>query len=648
MPVSLEREDRVALLIIDNPPVNAASQAVRAGLVERLAQANADETIRAVVLACRGQTFVAGADIKEFGQPPQEPFLPDVVQAIEDSDKPVVAALHGTALGGGFELALAAHARVADRAAQLGLPEVKLGIVPGAGGTQRLPRLAGVPAAVELVSSGRRIGAAEALKLGAIDRIAESDVVAEAVAFAREIANKPPRRTGRLPVPPFDAGTVEAQVAAVEKKARGQKSLGAAARLVRLAADLPLQEGLAKERGKFLELVGSDQAKALRHVFSAERLAAKVPGLEGVAPRPVRQVGVVGAGLMGAGIAVALADAGFSVTVVERDEASVEAGHGRIAALYDRAEKSGRIDAAEKAARMGRLALAAERAALASCDLVIEAVFDDLDVKRELFSALSGILRPDAIIATNTSYLDVHALAEALENPGRFLGLHFFSPANVMRLVEVVRTKDVAPDVLAAGLSVVKRLGKLGVVCGVTEGFIGNRMFSAYRGECDFMLEEGALPHEVDAALEAFGFPMGSYAVTDLAGLEISWARRKRQGATRDPTDRYVVVADRLCEAGRFGQKAGKGYYRYADGRREVDPEVTTLIEHASREKGIERRSFGTDEIVACVSEAMVAEGRKLLDEGIALRASDIDLVMINGYGYPAWRGGPMYAAGVV
>lgn len=647
MAVSLTRDNEIAHLIIDNPPVNATSQAVRAGLMQALDQANADDTVSAIVLSCTGRTFVAGADVKEFGQPPQPPFLPDVVNAIEESAKPIVAALHGTALGGGLELALAAHARVSTPDAAFGLPEVKLGIVPGAGGTQRLPRLIGISRAIDLVSSGRRIAADEARDIGLIDDIADGDLITTAIAKARSLIGTQPRRTGALDVSAFDAIEAERQITAVEKKARGQQSPAAAARLVLLAAQVPLAEGLAAERAEFLNLVQSDQSKALRHVFAAERLAAKVRGLEDVKPHTVETVGVVGAGLMGAGIAVAFLQAGYTVRVVERDEASAEASRIRIEGLFARLLKSGRINEGSRVEQLARLATYADRAALAPCDLVIEAVFDDLKVKTELFADLSTIVRPDAILATNTSYLNPDEIAAVVQNPERFLGLHFFSPANIMRLVEVVRTAAVTPDVLATGLAVVKQLGKLGVVSGVCEGFIGNRIFTAYRRECDFMLEDGAMPHEIDAALEAYGFAMGPYAVNDMAGLDISWARRKRNAATRDPSERYVAIADRLCEAGRFGQKAGRGYYLYEDGRRTVDPEVTALIEAASREAGVTRRAFTADEIVARVLDGIVREGRTILDEGIALRASDIDLVLINGYGFPAWRGGPMFGAGM-
>lgn len=647
MSVTFTRDGTVGVIMIDNPPVNAASHAVRAGLMAALAEANEDAQVQAIVLACAGRTFVAGADVKEFGQPPRDPLLTEVVNAIEASPKPVVAAVHGTALGGGFELALGAHARIASADAQFGLPEVKLGIIPGAGGTQRLPRLIGVPAAMEIAASGRRLSAAEAVKLAVVERIATGDLVDDAKTLARELIGQPLRRTGELAVPAFDADAADKQLAAIEKKARGQASPGRAARMVLRAGSVSLKEGLAEERAAFRELVSSDQSVALRYVFAAERQAAKVAGIEGVELRPVRTVGVVGAGLMGAGIAVSFADAGFLVVVVERDRAALEAGKARIRDIYQRVVKSGRISETAMNERLSRLSCFDERKALADCDLVIEAVFDDLQVKQELFASLSGIVRPDAILATNTSYLDPDVIAEVVQGPERLIGLHFFSPANVMRLVEVVRTAKIAPDVLATGLAVVKKLGKLGVVSGVCEGFIGNRIFTAYRRECDFMLEDGALPQDIDAALEGYGFPMGLYAVNDLAGLDISWARRKRNAASRDPSERYVVIADRLCEAGRFGRKSGKGYYSYESGEKAVDPEVTALIEAASRDAGIERRSFSSPEIVERVMAAIVVEGRKILAEGIALRGSDIDLVLINGYGYPAWRGGPMFQAGV-
>jgi 3-hydroxyacyl-CoA dehydrogenase len=643
--VSVSAHGAARLIEIDNPPVNAASHAVREGVLAALRAVEADASAACVVIACKGRTFVAGADIKEFGKPPLSPSLPELCAAIEASGKPVVAALHGTALGGGCEIALACHGRVAAAGARLGLPEVKLGLLPGAGGTQRLPRLVGMEAAIEMVASGRMVAANEALAMGLVDKVADGDPVSAALALALALAELPLRRTGERPVPAFDAGAAEARIAAIERKARGQASPGRAARTALLAGSLPFGEGLAAERAAFLELVASEQSAALRHVFFAEREAGKVPGLEGAQPRPIATVGVAGAGTMGSGIAAALAESGFQVIVVERGDAAMAAGKERIAAIHDRALAAGRIDAAARDARIAATRLSADLSAFAPCDLVIEAVFDELQVKQELFAALSGIVRPDAILATNTSYLDPDAIASAASHPARVVGMHFFSPANVMRLLEVVKARDTAADVLATAFSVGKRLGKLCVLAGNGEGFIGNRIFSAYRRQCEYMLEDGALPHEIDAAMEAFGLPMGPFAVFDLAGLDIAWARRKRLAAGRDPAERYVHVADILCEKGRFGQKAGAGWHAYKEGKRAPDPEVAAIIEAEAARKGIVRRAIGPDEIRSRIIAAMVNEGARLLEEGIALRASDIDLVFVNGYGWPGWRGGPMFQA---
>jgi 3-hydroxyacyl-CoA dehydrogenase len=635
----------VLVVTIDNPPVNAASADVRQGLSAAIDHAAADE-IAAVVVTGAGKTFVGGADIREFGKPMAEPLLPQVVNHIEASAKPVVAAINGAALGGGLEIALGCHHRVASPAAKLGLPEVKLGIVPGAGGTQRLPRLAGVAAAADIAATGRMVGVAEAKALGIVDDVAETDLVAHAVAAARELAGKSPRRTGGLPVPASDAEAFDKMAAKVVARARGQEAPAEALRLVRSAAEHTLVEGLVNERATFIRLRDSDQSKALRHVFFAERAIAKVAGLEGVEPRPVRTIGIVGLGLMGSGIAVAALDAGYHVTGVDTTAEAAEKGRGRIAALLDRNVASGRLDADGRAQRLARLTTTDRMGDLADVDLVIEAVFDDLAVKTELFKRLDAAVRPDAILATNTSYLDPDVLAAATSRPECVVGLHFFSPANVMRLVEVVNCEKTAPDVLATGLAVAKKLGKLPVVSAVTEGFIGNSIFSAYRREAEFLLEDGALPQEIDAAMEGYGFAMGPFAVFDLAGLEIAWARRKRQAAKRDPNERYVEIADRLCEAGRFGQKAGLGWYAYPQGKRTVDPEVTALIEAARAKKGISPRQIEAEEIVSRLLGAMAAEGEKLLAKKIAQRASDIDLVMINGYGFPAHKGGPMFVAG--
>jgi 3-hydroxyacyl-CoA dehydrogenase len=641
--VSGEIADGILVVTIDNPPVNALSAHVRQGLAEALAHASA-QGVAGMVLTGAGRTFIAGADIREFGQPVAEPTLPDLVERIETFDKPVVAAINGAALGGGLEIALGCHGRVAGEKAIFGLPEVKLGIVPGAGGTQRLPRLIGTEQAIDLIGSGRTIKAAEAAELGLVDTVA-TDCLDAARASVRTLAGAPLRRTGMMNVPASDGALVEAAVKRVLAKARGQAAPAEAVRLVKLAGEVDPRRGLAEERATFLRLRDSHESAALRHVFFAERVAGRVEGLDTAIAREIATVGIAGTGLMGAGIAAAALAAGYRVIGLEQTPEAAQQGLQRIAALLDRTVKSGRMTQAARERCLAELTVTADANALAAADLVIDAVFDDLAIKIELFKRLDGIVRRDAILATNTSYLDPDTIAAATANPGRVLGLHFFSPANIMRLVEVVDCAATAPDVLATGLAFAKRLGKLAIVCRVTEGFIGNRIFSAYRREAEFMLEEGAMPQEIDAALEGYGFPMGIFAVSDMAGLEIAWARRKRQAATRDPDERYVAIADRLCEAGRLGVKSGRGWYDYSSGERAVDPQVNALIEEARQASKLAPRTFTPDEIVARLLSAMAVEGAALLSEGIAARSSDIDLVMINGYGFPAHKGGPMFVA---
>lgn len=641
--VSATIRNGVLVVTIDNPPVNATSVDVRSGLEKALAYSETTGEITGVTITGAGKTFIGGADIKEFGKSAMEPTLPDVIEKIEGLSKPIVAALNGAALGGGLEVALACHYRIASPAAQVGLPEVKLGIVPGAGGTQRLPRLIGIPAALDLITSGRSVKAEEALKLGIIDEVVAGDLVEAATSAALALAEKPLRRTGELNIAAIDPAEIEKASAKILAKARGQKAPVEAVRLV-TASNRPLVEGLADERATFLALRDSREAAALRHVFFAERESSKVEGLEGVKPRPVETIGICGLGLMGSGIAVAALGAGYSVIGLDQTSEAAEKGRERIIGLLERNVASGRLDQARFEAQKARLSATAEDVDLAPCDLVVEAVFDDFAVKTDLFRRLDKVIRPDAVLATNTSYLNPDEIAAATAHPERVLGLHFFSPAHVMRLLEVVRCAKTAPDVLATGLAVAKKLRKLPVVTGVTEGFIGNRIFSAYRREAEFLLEDGALPHEVDAALEDYGFPMGLFAVYDMAGLEIAWARRKRQAATRDPSMRYVEIADTLCEAGRLGQKTGRGWYDYPNGKRTVDPEVTAIIEAARAKKGITPRTFSKNDILERLLGAMSLEGEALLAEGIAARSSDIDLVMINGYGFPAHKGGPMFA----
>lgn len=644
--VRLEREGTVAVVVIDNPPVNAASWDVRQGLMEAIERACADPDITAVVLIGAGTTFIAGADIREFDQPPRDPQMPAVIAAIEACPKAVVAAIHGTALGGGFELALGCDARVAAPGAVVGLPEVTLGIIPGAGGTQRLPRVVGLAKAIELITSGRRVKVEDAHRLGLIDAVSSGDLRAQAVAHAAALGGRK-RRLRDLPVPPESAEAVEAAAAAAMRSARGRVAIKEAIEAVRNAARLPVAEALAQERATFLRLRGSEEAAALRHLFFAERAAARVEGIDNASAQPIARVGVVGAGTMGSGIAVCFLDAGFPVALVERDQDSLDRGLERIRGIYRRAVEAGRLGAEEAERRLSVITPATSLSVLAQADLVIEAVFEDMALKQSVFRDLDAAVKRGAILATNTSYLDVDAIAAATARPEDVLGLHFFSPANVMRLLEIVRGARTAPAALATALAVAKRLGKVPVVARVGEGFIGNRIYSAYRTQCEFMLEEGAFPADVDAALTQFGFAMGPFAVGDLSGLDIAWSTRKRLAATRDPRARHPDLLDRLCERGRFGQKSGAGWYRYPDGARrgEPDPEVHALIEQVSREKGITRRTFAAEEITWRALAAMVNEAALLLEEGIAARPSDVDLVMVHGYGFPSHRGGPLFWA---
>jgi 3-hydroxyacyl-CoA dehydrogenase len=641
--VSVTEDGEVAIVRVENPPVNALSAAVRAGLVEAVERVAGNDRLKAAIILCAGRTFMAGADVREFGLDLPGPDLPTVVQAILRSPKPWLAAIHGTALGGGLETALACRWRVAAPDARLGLPEVKLGLIPGAGGTQLLPRLIGFEPALDLITSGRQIGAAEAKALGLVDALIEGDLYHGALAFLRAAGSPPPSLAER-PVPPFDAGRAQELVADIRRRARGLEAPAAAADVVLAAARLPLDEGFAAERASFLALRDSIQAKALRHLFFAEREAAKVPGLEGVRPRAVGRVGVVGAGTMGAGIAAAFLDAGYAVTLLETAAGALARGSTRIEENYAGLVKRGRLDEAGAAARLARLDGTTGPEALADADLVVEAVFEDMAVKAALFERLGRIVRPGAILATNTSYLDVEALARASGRPADFLGLHFFAPANVMRLLEVVRTAEVAPDALATGLAIGRKLGKVAVVAGNGDGFIGNRIWAFYRRQLEYLLEDGADPYAIDTAMTAYGFPMGPFAVFDLSGLDIAWAQRKRRAATRPPGERYIRIPDILCEQGRLGRKSGAGWYRYPDGRPEPDPAVLDLIAAERRAS----RHFTAEDIQARARAAMVNEAAKLLAEGMAFRPADVDVVLVHGYGFPPWRGGPLFEADAV
>ena len=644
--VSVVRRGEVAVVMIDNPPVNAASKAVRSALLAAIREIEKEPAVAAAVIACAGKTFMAGADIREFGRPIEEPALPAVVAAILASRKPFVAAIQGAALGGGFELALACDARVATKDAVVGLPEVTLGIIPGAGGTQHLPRIVGLAKAIDLICSGRRMRAAEALELGLVDRIVEGDLPGEAIALARSLAGRKSRVSERR-TPAEDPALVEQAAQAALKAGRKRPQVVAAIESIRRSSSMPYAEALDAERKAFNTLREGTEAAALRYLFFAERESTKLPELEGVAPRHIASVSVIGAGTMGAGIAMSFADAGYEVVLMDRDDAAVERAFERVRKAYAGSVAAGRIDEAECQRRVARIRRTADLAAAAQSDLVIEAVFEDMAIKKEVFAQLDRAAPPATILATNTSYLDVDEIASATSRAPQVLGLHFFSPAHIMRLLEVVRARRTSPETLATALEVGRKLRKLPVIARVGDGFIGNRIYAAYRRQAELMVEEGAMPEEVDAAIEAFGFAMGPFAVSDLAGLDIAWMNRKRLAPTRDPRTRYVEIADRLCERGRFGQKARAGWYRYPEGARrgQPDPEVATMIEEHSKTKGIARRAFTREEIQWRALVTMVNEAALLLAEGIASRASDVDLVLVNGYGFPKHEGGPLFWA---
>ncbi len=644
-PVSLECADGIAAITIDNPPVNALSQSVRQGLFDAFQSVATNDAVRAAILISAGKTFAAGADIREFGKPPVPPMLREVIARIEALAKPVVAAIHGTALGGGFELALGCHYRVIDRDAFVGLPEVTLGSIPGAGGTQRLPRLIGMAPAIDIITSGRRVDAPEALKLGIAHALSEGDLLAVARDFLVAKINTPVTRLSDRP-PPASASEVFAtarkQVAA---RSRGQLSPLRALDLLETTARMDFAQGMAREAEAFAELRNSEQARALRHIFFAEREIGRIPE-SNATPLPCAKLGVVGGGLMGTGIAAAALLAGLDVTLIERDAAAADAARNRTLQLLKASLERGKLTQADyDAVAAGRLRASAIYADLADADLVIEAAFEDLTVKHAIFRELDRVTNPDAILATNTSYLDVGAIADVTARPGQVIGLHFFSPAHIMKLLEVVVPSKARAEAVATGFALGRKLGKIAVRAGVCDGFIGNRILSAYRKQADYLVEDGAAPAEVDAAFRSFGLPMGVFEMQDMAGLEIGWANRKTLAPRRDPRERYVRIADLICERGHFGRKTGRGYYNYASARPVPDEETLAIITEERRCKGIEPRIFTSDGIMERILLAMINEGARILDEGIALRSGDIDVVMVNGYGFPRWRGGPMFMA---
>ncbi|UUP18561.1 3-hydroxyacyl-CoA dehydrogenase NAD-binding domain-containing protein [Nitratireductor thuwali] len=645
--VSVTRQDGVAVVWLDNPPVNALGHALRQPLHAMLEKLRADADTAAIVIACKGRTFVAGADISEFGQPPKAPSLPDVIALLESIGKPTVAAIHGNALGGGFELALGCHYRIAAPDARVGLPEVTLGLLPGAGGTVRLPRLVGAREALGVIVSGKPVNAEKALALGAIDAIAEGDLVAEAVSFARARAEGGGphvpvlKREEKIEAARNDLDAFEETAKAATANARGLTAPLRCTEAVRNAILLEPSQALAREREMFVELRDGEESAALRHLFFAEREAVKVEGVgKDVAARPVRHVGIVGAGTMGGGIAMAFANGGMRVTVLEVGDEALQRGLGQIEKNYAGSVSRGSLSEKDKLARLARIRGTTDYTDMSDCDLIVEAVFEEMGVKRKVFEKLDEVARDGAVLASNTSYLDLDAIAAFTKRPSDVVGLHFFSPAHVMRLLEIVRGERTAPEVLATALSVAKAIGKTPVVVGVCDGFVGNRMLAARREENEALLLEGASPSSVDKAFTDFGWPMGPFQMVDLAGLDISWRHRQSQGLT-------APVADSLCELGYFGQKTGRGFYRYDEGARKPvpDPFVEELIEAKSRELGIERRAIGAEEILERTMYPMINEGARILEEGIAARASDIDVVWVNGYGFPRGKGGPMFWA---
>ncbi len=655
--VRTERAGDILVVTLDHPPVNALNVEVRRGLLQAVQQAQADAQVRAVLIVGAGRAFIAGADIREFGKPPLPPSLPEVCNGIEACDKPVIAAIHGPALGGGLEIAMSAHYRLALGDARLGLPEVQLGLLPGSGGTQRAPRLMGLRPAVELMLSGRHMGAQEALDVGLIDRLAEGrDVRAAGLAYAAELlsAGAGVRRTRDVDTLFRDkAGslaTLETLRSETAQKSRGLFSPLKVIEAVQAGLDLPFDEALKFERQLFLQCIDSPQRAGLIHAFFAEREVVKVPEARAAKPRAIASVGVVGGGTMGAGIAVSALDAGLSVTMVERDDASIARGRAHVEKVYDGLVAKGRMTPEAKADVMARFTGSTNYQALASVDLVIEAVFEDLTVKQAVFAELDRVCKPGAVLATNTSYLDIDAIAASTARPQDVIGLHFFSPANIMKLLEIVVPAQVAADVVATAFELAKKLRKVAVRAGVCDGFIGNRILAVYRAAADHMMEDGASPYEIDAAVRDFGYPMGPFQVSDLAGGDIGWATRKRRAPTRDPQARYVQIADRICERGWFGQKTGRGYYLYPQGARtgQPDPEVLAIIDAERQRAGITPRRFTPEEIMRRYMAAMVNEGANVVAQGIALRPLDVDVTFLYGYGFPRHRGGPMKYADMV
>ena len=650
--VVFSKEGNIGLITVNNPPVNALSQAVRAGIQAGVEKGIADGDVAVMLLICEGRTFIAGADIREFGKPPMEPFLPDVCQFIEDCPKPVVAAIHGTALGGGLEIPLSCHFRIAVASAKVGLPEVKLGLLPGAGGTQRLPRLAGVQAALEMITSGTPVPAAKARTMGILDEVVEGDLKAAALAFAKKVVDekRPIRKVSQLPAKVDSPAVFEDFAKSISRKSRGFIAPFKCIEAVKIATELPFAEGMKREREIFLELQASDQSRAQRHVFFAEREVVRIPGLPDDQPvREIRSVGILGAGTMGGGIAMCFANAGIPVFLLDVKQEFIDKGMAVIKKNYANTVAKGSLKQEVMEKRMSLITATLAYDDLKDVDLVIEAVFEDMVIKKEVFARLDAVCKPGAILATNTSYLNVDEIAAITKRPQDVMGMHFFSPANVMRLLENVRGAKTSPEVYATAMKVGKTIGKVPVLVGVCDGFVGNRMLASRTRECGFMMEEGALPWRIDKVLYDFGFPMGPYAMGDMAGLDVGWRNRKARFDSLTPREKANTILDKICEMGRFGQKTGSGFYLYDEKRNATpDPLIEELIIRHSAEVGITRREIPDQEIIERAIYSMINEGAKILEEGIVARPLDIDVVWLYGYGFPLYLGGPMFYADTV
>ncbi len=644
--IQIHHEADVMVITVNNPPINAGSTEVRKGLLDAIHLFQDDANLAAAIIIGGGSTFIAGSDIKEFSQPLAEPHLPSVIAAIEDCPKVVICALHGAALGGGFELALGCDARIALEGTVVGLPEVTLGIIPGAGGTQRLPRLIGIEKSIEFICGGVRIKAVEALKLGIIDKLVTEDLLANAVIYARSLIGKK-SRIRDIAAPHAEADVILAASQKALKVGKQRPNVHQAIKMITNVMTMSIDQGLATEREVFQTLRVGTEAKALRHQFFAERKLFKALGNKESKPKDLKRIAIIGAGTMGSGIAIACLSAGYSVLMLDQNETALQNGVKKISDFYDARVAGGKMAADNLTTLLNRFTSSSEWSDIASADLVIEAVFEDMQVKHAVFEQIDTHANPQALLASNTSYLDIDAIAAKTKNPSRVFGLHFFSPAQVMKLIEIVRCKASDPSVIEAALQFTKRLGKTPVISANAFGFIGNRIYNAYRRQCEFMLEEGAYPEQIDQALEGYGFAMGPFAVADMSGLDIAWAMRKSLAATRNPDHRYVSIPDALCLAGRFGRKTGSGYYLYPQGAKSgvVDPVVKGVIDEASAAKGITRRSFTAQEIVQRVLLAMMNEIAHLVSEKVVGDVTDCDVALVNGYGFPRWCGGPVFIA---